>query len=207
VPVYFWFEWFLIYIDKNLMFYFYLLFTIDIMAQKEILNGYKQCINRHEKRVATIFAVKRSLIPDRIEMIRQSTEVQTATKEELDAAGKACGVCCAERILLEKSVGAGQGYGKFECAICRWICCDLCSRDEDSVPSSIKRICHSKACLLTHQYQQGLMSAEELTTTTDRVSRELICQWLVFQSKMEKCLGYRRALLLYDAERVVKMTP
>lgn len=168
------------------------------MAQKEILDGHKQSIKRHEKRVASIFAVERSLIPDRIEGIRQSTDIQTATKNELDAAGKACGVCCAERI----------GVGQSECVICKRICCELCSRDDGmTTESSIKRICHSKACSLTHQYQQGLMSAEELTTTTDRVSRELICQWLVFQSKMERCLGYRRALLLYDAERVVKMTP
>ena len=190
------------------MFYFDNYSIIDKMAQKEILDGYKQCIKRHEKRVATIFAVKRSLIPDRIEGIRQSTEVQTETKDELDAAGKACGVCCAERILLEQCDGQWQEQGHNECAICKRVCCDLCSSYTDgSVPSSMKRICQSKACSLTHQYQQGLMSAEELTTTTDRVSRELICQWLVLQSRMEKCLGHRRALLLYDAERVVKMTP
>jgi hypothetical protein len=168
------------------------------MAQKEILDGHKQSIKRHEKRVASIFAVERSLIPDRIEGIRQSTDIQTASKHEFDAAGKACGVCCAERI--------GIGKRQNECVICKRVCCDLCSCDDGSAPSSIKRICQSKACSLTHQYQQGLISAEELTTTTDRVSRELICQWLVFQSRMEKCLGYRRALLLYDAERVVKMT-
>jgi hypothetical protein len=40
------------------------------------------------------------------------------------------------------------------------------------------------------------MSAEELTTTTDRLSRELICIPIK-----------NGALLLYDAERVVKMTP
>ena len=179
-------------------------YTIDKMAQKEILDGHKQSIKRHEKRVASIFTVERSLIPDRIEGIRQSTDIQTASKHELDAAGKACGVCCAERIPLEQRFGVGQS----ECVICKRVCCELCSRD-DGMPteSSIKRICHSKACSLTYQYQQGLISAEELTTTTDRVSRELICQWLVFQSRMEKCLGYRRALLLYDAERVVKMTP
>lgn len=174
------------------------------MAQKELLDGYKRIINSHKARVASIYAAKRSSIPDRIDMIRQSTDVQTASKHELDVAGKACGVCCAERIPLEQRVGVGQS----ECVICKRVCCELCSRDDGmTTESSIKRICHSKACSLTHQYQQGLMSAEELTTTTDRVSRELICQWLVFQSKMEKCLGYRRALLLYDAERVVKMTP
>jgi hypothetical protein len=167
------------------------------MAQKEILDGHKQSIKRHEKRVASIFAVERSLIPDRIEGIRQSMDIQTATKNELDAAGKACGVCCAERI--------GTRHDQSQCVICKRVCCELCSRDDGM--SSIKRICHSKACSLTHQYQQGLISAEELTTTTDHVSRELICQWLVFQSRMEKCHGYRRALLLYDAERVVKMTP
>lgn len=180
------------------------------MAQKELLDGYKRIINSHKTRVASICAAKRSSIPGRIELIRKSTDVQTASKHELDAAGKACGVCCAERIPLEQSVGASekqrQGHGQSECEICKRVCCDLCSRN-DGMTSSIKRICEAKACSLTHQYQQGLMSAEEFTATTDRVSRELLCQWLVFQSKMEKCLGYRRALLLYDAERVVKMSP
>lgn len=189
------------------MYHFDNYYVIDKMTQKEILDGHKQSIKRHEKRVASIFAVERSLIPDRIEGIRQSTDILTATKHELYAAGKACGVCCAERIPLEQRFWQWRGHGQSQCVICKRICCELCSRDDGSAPSSIKRICHSKACSLTHQYQQGLISVEELTIITDRVSRELICQWLVFQSRMEKCLGYRRALLLYDAERVVKMTP
>ena len=182
------------------------------MAQKGFLEEYRANVKNYKSRVASIYATNRSSIPDMICIIRQSTDIQTATKHELDAAGKACGVCCAERIPFEQRYGAGQfqkhGHDQSECVICKRICCELCSRDDGmTTDSSIKRICHSKACSLTHQYQQGLMSAEELTTTTDRVSRELICQWLVFQSKMEKCLGYRRALLLYDAERVVKMIP
>jgi hypothetical protein len=179
------------------------------MAQKELLDGYRRMVNSHKTRVASICAAKRSSIPDRIEMIRKSTDGQTASKHELNTASKACGVCCAERIPLEQSVGASErlGYGQSECEICKRVCCDLCSRNDGTVSTNIKRICTSKACSLTHQYQQGLMSAEEFTSTTDRVSRELLCQWLVFQSKMEKCLGYRRALLLYDADRVVKMTP
>jgi len=183
------------------------------MVQKELLDGYKRVINSHKTRVASICAAKRSSIPERIEMIRKSTDVQTASKHELDAASKACGVCCAERIPLEQSVSAGQGQGHGQgrgqsaCEICKRVCCDLCSSNDGTVSTKIKRICTSKACSLTHQYQQGMMSAEEFTSTTDRVGRDLLCQWLVFQSKMEKCLGYRRALLLYDAERVVKMTP
>jgi hypothetical protein len=181
------------------------------MAQKGFLEEYRANIKSYKSRVASIYATNRSSIPDMICIIRQSTDVQTATKHELDAAGKTCGVCCAERIPFEQRGGTGQcqkyGHDQSECVICKRICCELCSRhDEMTTESSTKRICHSKACSLTHQYQQGLMSAEEFNTTTDRVSRELICQWIVFQSKMEKCLGYRRALLLYDAERVVKMT-
>ena len=43
------------------------------------------------------------------------------------------------------------------------------------------------------------MSAEEFTSTTDRVNGSY---------SNRKCLGDKRALLLYDTtERVVKMTP
>jgi hypothetical protein len=52
---------------------------------------------------------------------------------------------------------------------------------------------------VVHKFKKQLLPQHMLADVFERVSRDLLCQWLVLQSKRESELGPLRALYLIDA--------
>jgi hypothetical protein len=61
-------------------------------------------------------------------------------------------------------------------------------------------VCRSQTCLAIDSFSRQQLSLHALAAECERISRNLLCQWLVLQSKGETQLAPLRALTLVDAK-------
>ncbi len=80
------------------------------------------------------------------------------------------------------------------CSICRRRCCPACS-----LPSPTSIICRSHTCLAIDSFARQQLSLHALAAACERITRDLLCQWVALQCKAEPQLAPLRALLLVDA--------
>ena len=125
-------------------------------------------------------------VPDRVAYILSTRE--SATPEQAAAAERCCCPLCMQAIF------DGSKAECRVCSICNRRCCGICSQvDGEAV------VCRSHTCVTVHKFMKNDLSLEVLPFECERISRDLLCQWLVLQSKREADLGPLRALYLIDA--------
>jgi hypothetical protein len=125
-------------------------------------------------------------VPDRIAYILSTRE--SATVEQAIAAEHCCCPLCMQAI-FDGSKGDCR-----VCSICNRRCCDICAQfDGESL------VCRSHTCAAVRKFRKKELSLQALPSECERISRDLLCQWLVLQSKREADLGPLRALYLIDA--------
>ena len=151
----------------------------------------------HHEHMSTVFskfnsrcdAIRKAplqCVPDRVAYILSTRE--SATPEQAAAAEQCCCPLCMQAIF------DGSKAQTRECSICSRRCCDVCSQpDGDAV------VCRSHTCAAVRKFQKRQLSLHVLPSECERISRDLLCQWLVLQSKREADLGPLRALYLVDA--------
>jgi hypothetical protein len=125
-------------------------------------------------------------VPDRIAYI--FTTRQSTTPEQAAAAEQCCCPLCMQAIFDGSKTESNQ------CSICNRRCCKICSR-----AASGNLVCYSKTCAVVYKFKMRELPLQVLSSECERISRDLLCQWLVLQSKKEAVLGPHRALCLVDA--------
>jgi hypothetical protein len=151
----------------------------------------------HQQHMSTVFAkfnsrcdaIRRAplqCIPDRVAYILSTRE--SATPEQAAAAEQCCCPLCMQAIF------DGSKAEIRVCSICSRRCCDICSQFDGQAV-----ICRSHTCTAVHRFNRHELSPQMLAVEFERISRDLLCQWLVLQSKREADLGPLRALYLIDA--------
>ena len=152
----------------------------------------------HQQHMSTVFAkfnsrcdaIRRAplqCIPDRVAYILSTRE--SATPEQAAAAEQCCCPLCMQAIF------DGSKAECRVCSICSRRCCDICSQVDGQAI-----ICRSHTCAAVHRFNRHELPLQVLAVEFERISRELLCQWLVLQSKREADLGPLRALYLIDAK-------
>lgn len=151
----------------------------------------------HHEHMSTVFskfnsrcdAIRKAplqCVPDRVAYILSTRE--SATPEQAAAAEQCCCPLCMQAIF------DGSKMQSRTCSICSRRCCDVCSQaDGDAV------VCRSHTCVAVHKFKKRELLLHVLPSECERISRDLLCQWLVLQSKREADLGPLRALYLVDA--------
>ena len=125
-------------------------------------------------------------LPSKIDSLLKSFE---STTEEEAAAAHHC--CCPLCMLLMFDGGPTPHE---VCSICHRRCCHVCScRVDHSV------VCRSQTCSAISRFNSCQLSLHALAVECERISRDLLCQWVVLQLKGELQLGPLRALVLVDA--------
>jgi hypothetical protein len=141
---------------------------------------------KFNSRCAAIRKAPLLCVPDRVAYIFSTREA--ATPEQAAAAERCCCPLCMQAIF-------DGSKAEFQtCSICHRRCCEFCSRD-----ASGNVVCNSKTCAAVYEFMIGKLSPLVLSSECERISRDLLCQWLVLQSKKEAVLGPLRALYLVDA--------
>jgi hypothetical protein len=125
-------------------------------------------------------------VPDRVAYILSTRE--SATPEQAAAAERCCCPLCMQAIF------DGSKAECRVCCVCSRRCCGICSQVHGEAV-----VCRSHTCAAVHKFMKNELSLEELPSECERISRDLLCQWLVLQSKREADLGPLRALYLIDA--------
>jgi hypothetical protein len=151
----------------------------------------------HQQNMSSVFskfnsrcdAIRRAplqCVPDRIAYILATRE--SATPEQAAAAEQCCCPMCMHAIF------DGSKAESRVCSICSRRCCDICSQFDGEA-----LVCRSHTCAAVRKFKKKELSLEALPSECERISRDLLCQWLVLQSKREADLGPLRALYLIDA--------
>ncbi len=125
-------------------------------------------------------------VPDRVAYILSTRE--SATPEQAAAAEQCCCPLCMQAIF------DGSKLESRACSICSRRCCEICSQVNSGAV-----VCRSQTCAVVHRFKMRELSPQVLPSECERISRDLLCQWLVLQSKREADLGPLRALYLVDA--------
>lgn len=143
-------------------------------------------LTEFSKRCRQVRKLPAHALPSKIESLLKSFE---STSEEQAAAADHC--CCPLCMLLMFDGGSAPHDA---CSICQRRCCHVCSfRVADSV------VCRSQTCSAISKFNSCQFSLQELAVECERISRDLLCQWVVLQLKGELQLGPLRALILVDA--------
>lgn len=125
-------------------------------------------------------------VPDRVAYILSTRE--SATPEQAAAAEQCCCPLCMQAIF------DGSKTECRVCSVCNRRCCEICSNDHGGAV-----VCRSHTCAAVYKFKMRELPLQVLPSECERISRDLLCQWLVLQSKREADLGPLRALYLVDA--------
>ena len=127
------------------------------------------------------------MLPRKIDLLLNALD--SATEEQAAAADRcSCPLCM--QLLFD---GSRASHGV--CCICHRRCCDVCSSHTDN---SI--VCRSQTCVAVSKFNRRQLPLQALAVECERISRDLLRQWLVLQFKGEIQLGPLRALILIDAK-------
>ncbi len=155
-------------------------------VHKSSINHASSVLSKFNSRCDAIRRAPLIVIPDRIAYIFNTRDA--ATPEQAAAAEKCCCPLCMQAIF------DGSKAEFRTCSICSRRCCEICSQETAGAV-----VCRSKTCGVVRNFKRGDLSPQDLQSVCERTSRDLLCQWLVLQSKREADLGPLRALYLVDA--------
>ncbi len=127
------------------------------------------------------------VLPCKIDLLLNALD--SATEEQAIAADQcSCPLCM--QLLFD---GSRAPHGV--CSICRRRCCNVCSSDTNG-----PIVCRAQTCVAVSKFNGRQLSLDALAVECERISRNLLRQWVVLQFKGEIQLGPLRALILVDAK-------
>jgi hypothetical protein len=147
-------------------------------------NNMCDILAQYHKRCQLVLTLPVAVLPRKIESLLSDSE--STTKEAAEQCS--CPLCI--QVLFD-----GGRDPRDVCSVCHRRCCEVCTlRLENSI------ICRSQTCLTIDKFNKRQLSLESLAVECERISRDLLRQWVALQFKGEMQLGPLRALTLFDAK-------